>query len=105
MSDFTGKPVKVAAGECRGARMVKGRQLVYRYDGDANSEETEQDLFEVMPIPKHGDTIERKGKQREVYLIQTTESVRDPSTLPIYRVFLRPLDARTRRRAREKNAT
>ena len=67
---------------------AKGRQFVYRYDGDPKSEEVEEDMFDEIPVPQQNAVIERKGKRWKVVAVNTEVTVSLPRAVPIYRVFL-----------------
>lgn len=71
---------------------MAGRQFVYRYDGDPQSEEAEDDFFGEIEIPKENTVIERNGKRWKVAAIQISQSVSHPPALPIYRIFLTKVD-------------
>ncbi len=71
---------------------MAGRQFVYRYDGDAGSDEVEVDLQDEIPIPERNQVLQRKGKSWKVALVQTERSVSHPPALPVYRVFLTKIE-------------
>jgi hypothetical protein len=62
------------------------KQFVYRYNGDPHSEEVEVDIEGVIPIPRAGEFVIRKGKQWRIVhkLIEPPE----PEGLPTVRIFL-----------------
>jgi hypothetical protein len=64
------------------------RQFVFRYNGEASSEETEQDLDDSMSVPETGSVYPRKGKLWCVAAVQTTASINAGGSIPIVRVFL-----------------
>lgn len=68
--------------------MVIGRQFVYRYNGDAKSEEVVDDLAGEIPIPEKDQLIERKQQKWRVANLNIEQSVTDPNQLPIYHIFL-----------------
>lgn len=69
--------------------MSSGRHFVYRYNGDADSDEVEVDRHGIMPIPKHGSVIERKGVTWKVDAVQVEATESGTVVAPIFRVFLR----------------
>jgi hypothetical protein len=71
------------------ARMnTKPKQIVYRYNGDAASEEVVQDLSGEITIPEKDSTVIRNGREWKAVHVTTEVSVTDPKALPIHRVFL-----------------
>ena len=68
--------------------MTKGRQFVYRYEGDPKSEEEVADLDGEIQIPKKDDVIERSGKNWKVVHVNTEQLLSNPPAIPVYRVFL-----------------
>jgi hypothetical protein len=67
---------------------MAGRQFVYRYDGDAASDEVELDLQEETPIPEQNQVLKRKGNRWKVASIQIEQTASHPPALPVYRIFL-----------------
>jgi hypothetical protein len=63
------------------------KQIVYRYNRDAKSEETEQDLDGDVQIPSKDAVITRKEKSWKVILIFKELST-NTNAIPIYRLFL-----------------
>ena len=62
------------------------KQIVYRYNGDANSEESEVDLDGEVLLPQIGEFMIRKGKQWKA-----VHRIVEPSgagAMPIIRIFL-----------------
>ena len=72
--------------------MARGKQFVYRYDGDAKSEEVEQDLLDEIPVPEKDQTISRKGKNWKVVAVMTEQLLSNPPAIPVHRVFLTKAD-------------
>ena len=60
------------------------KQIVFRYDGDASSEDGFFDNDGEFTVPKEGEIIQRHGQQWRVAAIQSTIS----DALPVVRVFL-----------------
>jgi hypothetical protein len=67
---------------------VEGKQIVYRYNGNPKSEETEVDQHGQMEMPAKGSIIRRKGSSWKVVEVLTEPSVTHPNELRIHRIFL-----------------
>jgi len=65
-----------------------GRYFVYRYDGDADSDDVEFDRHGAMAIPKQGSVVERKGATWRVDSVQVEATESAAVVVPIFRVFL-----------------
>jgi hypothetical protein len=63
------------------------KQIVYRYNRDTKSEETEQDLDGDVQIPSKDAVITRKEKSWKVVHIFKELST-NTNAIPIYRLFL-----------------
>lgn len=68
--------------------MENARQLVYRYEGDANTDEVIQDLDGEIPVPGIGDVIMRRGNKWKVVKVIREHLQSNPSAIPVHRVFL-----------------
>jgi len=68
--------------------MKEPKQIVYRYDGTASSDEVVEDFAGEMVIPEKGNLIQRNGKMWKVVHVIKEETVAGPKAIPIYRVFL-----------------
>jgi hypothetical protein len=66
---------------------MNGRQFVYRYNGDATTDEVEVDAVGEMPVPEKGSIITRKGTFCKVVEVNSQFST-NRRGLPIHRVFL-----------------
>jgi len=66
-------------------KMGKPKQFVYRYNGDAQSEEVEQDFNGDVAIPEKGSLITRKGKTWHV--VHVLEEATG-TAVPVVRVFV-----------------
>lgn len=64
------------------------RQIIFRYNGDASTEDVEQDFDNSFVVPEKGSTYQRKGKSWSVVEIQTTTSLDAKGPIPIIRIFL-----------------
>lgn len=67
---------------------MKRKQVVFRYNGDAKTDEVEVDHDGEFPVPNRGDVLVRKGKNWRVAAVTTETSVTDPQQYPVVRVFL-----------------
>jgi len=68
------------------ARM-KGRQFVYRFNGDEKTQEVVVDADGEIPIPLTGSQIMRNGSPWKVVTV-TTQTSANPREFPIHWVFL-----------------
>jgi len=57
------------------------RQIVFRYDGDPTTEET--DLDGDKSVPKQGSVIDRRGKRWTVVQVNMERSETGPFEVPI----------------------
>ena len=64
------------------------RQIVFRYNGDTNTEEVEQDLDDSILLPARDSVYRRKGKSWRVAALQTTGSLDSRGPIPIVTIFL-----------------
>jgi hypothetical protein len=64
------------------------KQIVYRFDGDATTDEAEADLQGEEPIPQKDDVIQRMGRDWKVVSVTLEQSIGETKALPVYRVFL-----------------
>jgi hypothetical protein len=67
--------------------MKQPRQYVFRYDGDAASDEEFFDMDGEMPVPAKDAIIFRKG-QRWLVTYVNEEISMDKAQVPIVRVFM-----------------
>lgn len=68
--------------------MTESKQLVYRYEGDPKSEETEEDLEGDAAVPSKDAVIARKGKRWRVVAVNKEQLLARPPAIPVYRIFL-----------------
>jgi hypothetical protein len=61
---------------------------VYRYNGDAATDEVIQDLDGELRVPQKGEFIVRKGVRWKVVQVTIEQTVSVPRNVPVYRVFL-----------------
>ena len=68
--------------------MRNARQFVFRYEGDAKTEEVVQDFDGEIPLPERDAVITRNGKQWKVAAVMTEQLLGNPPALPVHRIFL-----------------
>jgi hypothetical protein len=68
--------------------MRAAKQIVFRYNGDPTTEESDLDMDGDKSVPKPGSLIERKGGRWKVVQVNLERSEEEPFAVPIYRVFL-----------------
>jgi hypothetical protein len=67
--------------------MGQAKRLIYRYDGDPNTQEVVEDHYDEIPVPHRGDLILRKGKK---WCVATVMIERTNSAMPeIIWIFLK----------------
>jgi hypothetical protein len=64
------------------------KQIVFRYDGDPNTEEIDLDMDGDKSVPEQGSFIDRKGQRWKVVQVKVETSIAEPFEVPIHRVFL-----------------
>jgi hypothetical protein len=64
------------------------KQIVYRYNGDASTDEVERDILGNQEVPQQGSLVSRKEGNWKVDQVELLETVSVPKALPIYRVYL-----------------
>lgn len=68
--------------------MKSPKQIVYRYNGDASTDEVEVDVDGDQEVPQKDSIITRRGSRWKVVAVIVEESVSVPKALPVHRVFL-----------------
>jgi hypothetical protein len=68
--------------------MRVAKQIVFRYNGDPTTEETDLDMDGDKSVPEQGTLIERRGERWKVARVNMETSMTEPFEVPIYRVFL-----------------
>jgi hypothetical protein len=68
--------------------MRVAKQIVYRYNGDQENEETDLDMDGDKSVPKQDTFIERKGGRWKVVRVDVERNASEPFEVPTYRVFL-----------------
>jgi len=64
------------------------KQIVYRYNGDPNSEQVVNDLTGEMLPHLVGEIVTRNGKQWKVAVIREELDVKGPRAVPVHHVYL-----------------
>jgi hypothetical protein len=68
--------------------MGAAKQIVFRYNGDPATEDTELDIDGDKSVPEQGSFIDRGGERWKVVEVNVERSAEEPFAVPIYRVFL-----------------
>ena len=66
--------------------MRRAKQIVFRYNGDPTTEESDLDMDGDKSVPKQGSLIERRGERWKVIQVNMEISAEEPFAVPIYRV-------------------
>jgi hypothetical protein len=74
--------------------MASIKQVVYRYNGDPNTEEPLVDYDDEIPIPNKDDVIQRNGASWKVIQVSVTQGVTLPKPIDVYRIFLQEVKAK-----------
>ena len=70
-------------------KLSRGKQIVYRYNGDPWSEETISDRGGLLPLSWVGETLRRNGKDWRVAVIRNDlNQMSSARAVAIHRVFL-----------------
>jgi hypothetical protein len=70
-------------------KQSRGKQIVYRYNGDPRHDEVLSDRTGEMPFSRVGETLRRNGKQWRVAVINNDfDMIASARAIPIHRVFL-----------------
>jgi hypothetical protein len=68
--------------------MRAAKQIVFRYNGDPTTEETDLDMDGDKSVPEPGSFIDRRGERWKVAQVSMESSMAEPFEVPIYRVSL-----------------
>ena len=68
--------------------MGAAKQIVFRYNADPTTEESDLDMDGDKSVPEPGSFIDRRGERWKVAQVSMETSEEEPFTVPIYRVFL-----------------
>lgn len=63
-------------------------QYVFRFNGDANSDEAVLDMGGELAMPGRGQVIERNEKLWKVVMVTTTVAPSPRSPFPVHHLFL-----------------
>lgn len=71
------------------SRLSRGKQMIYRYNGDPRSDEVVSDRTGRVPLSWVGEMLRRNGKEWQVAVIRNDlDMVGSARAVPIHRVFL-----------------
>ena len=68
--------------------MGAAKQIVFRYNGDPTTEESDLDMDGDKSVPEPGSFIDRRGERWKVAQVSMETSAEEPFAVPIYRVSL-----------------
>jgi hypothetical protein len=68
--------------------MRAAKQIVFRYNGDPTTEESDLDMDGDKPVPEQSTLVYRRGERWKVVQVSMETSAEEPFAVPIYRVFL-----------------
>jgi hypothetical protein len=73
----------------RFVKLCRGKQIVYRYNGDPKHDETVSDILGSMPFRRVGEILKKNGKEWRVNVVRDDFNMASSRTaIPIHRVFL-----------------
>jgi len=71
------------------AKQTRGKQIIYRYNGDPRHDETVSDMLGSLPFRRVGEIVKKNGKDWRVYVVRDDFNMASSRTaIPIHRVFL-----------------
>jgi hypothetical protein len=68
--------------------MRRAKQIVFRYNDDPTTEESDLDMDGDKSVPEPDSFIDRKGERWKVVQVNMERSVEEPFAVPIHRVFV-----------------
>jgi hypothetical protein len=68
--------------------MRSAKQIVFQYNADPTTEESDLDMDGDKSVPEPGSFIDRRGERWKVAQVSMETSAEEPFAVPIYRVFL-----------------
>jgi hypothetical protein len=68
--------------------MGAAKQIVFRYNADPTTEESDLDMDGDKSVPEPGSFVDRRGERWKVAQVSMETSMAEPFAVPIYRVFL-----------------
>jgi|ERR1700677_315018 hypothetical protein len=73
----------------RVGKQSRGKQIIYRYNGDPKHDETVSDMLGSMPFRQVGEIVKKNGKEWRVNVVRDDFNMAFSRTaIPIHRVFL-----------------
>jgi hypothetical protein len=73
----------------RAVKRHRGKQIIYRFNGDPRHDETVSDPLGSMPFRQVGEIVKKNGKEWRVNVVQDDFNMAFSRTaIPIHRVFL-----------------
>lgn len=71
------------------AKQTRGKQIIYRFNGDPKDDEVISDRRGDMTFRRVGDTLRKNGKEWRVTIVRNDFNMSASRTaIPIHRVFL-----------------
>ena len=72
-----------------GTRLSRGKQTIYRYNGNPSNDEVVFDRKGELPLCWVGEKLKRNGKQWQVSVVRNDlDMVGTGRSVPVHRVFL-----------------
>jgi hypothetical protein len=68
--------------------MRSAKQIVFQYNGDPTTEESDLDMDGDKSVPEQGSFIDRRGERWKVAQVSMETSTEEPFAVPIYKVSL-----------------
>jgi hypothetical protein len=68
--------------------MGAAKQIVFRYNADPTTEESDLDMDGDKSVPEPGSFIDRRGERWKVVEVNVETSMAEPFAVPTYRIFL-----------------
>jgi hypothetical protein len=68
--------------------MGRAKQIVFRYNADPTTEESDLDMDGDKSVPEPGSFVDRRGERWKVVQVNVETSAEEPFAVPIYRVSL-----------------
>jgi hypothetical protein len=68
--------------------MRVAKQIVFQYNGDPTTEESDLDMDGDKSVPEPGSFIDRRGERWKVAQVSMETRMAEPFAVPIYRVSL-----------------
>jgi hypothetical protein len=68
--------------------MRAAKQIVFRYNADPTTEESDLDMDGDKSVPEPGSFVDRRGERWKVAQVSMETSMAEPFAVPIYRVFV-----------------